>query len=263
MDVCEKMAVEHPNVIFAHASGYKYNENNFTNYFGRIYQARYLAGIVAGLKTETDKVGFVAAQDISNSEVTGGLNAFALGVESVNPEARIYVYVTNSWFDPFGERRAAQKLIAEGCDIIAQHCDTSEPQAAAGQAGVWGIGYNVDMSGYAPDAVLTSVIWNWSAYYTFLVGSVIDGSFTTEPFFGGLADGMVGIAPLNLALAAPGTQEAVDGAKARIFDGSFHVFDGVMETNDGRKVGTEGGTLSDSEITSGINWYYRNITVLE
>jgi len=262
MDVCGQMAAEHPNVIFAHASGYKSNDSNFTNYFGRLYQARYLTGIAAGLKTQTGKVGFVAAQGASNSEVTGWLNAFAMGVESVNPEAEIYVSVTNSWFDPAGERRAAQKLIEEGCDVIAQHCDTAEPQLAAQSAGVWGIGNNIDMSNLAPDAVLTSAIWNWGSYYTFLIGSIIDGSFVTEPYLGGLADGMVGIAPLAPALATPGMAEAIAEAKNRIIHGNFNVFDGEMETNDGRIIGVAGGSLSASEIAVGINWYYRNITIL-
>ncbi|MCL2099016.1 MAG: BMP family ABC transporter substrate-binding protein [Oscillospiraceae bacterium] len=263
MDVCEQMAAEHPNVIFAHASGYKHNDANFTNYFGRLYQARYLTGIAAGLKTQTGKVGFVAAQGVWNSEVTGWLNAFAMGVERVNPEAQIYVSVTNSWFDPAGERRAAQLLLDEGCDVIAQHCDTAEPQIAAENAGVWGIGTNVDMSSEAPDAVLTSAVWNWDAYYTFLIGSIIDGSFTTAPYFGGLSDGMVDIAPLAPSLTVPGMAEAISEARESIVNGSFNIFDGELETNDGRKIGKSGETLSDSEITGEINWYYRNIVVLE
>ena len=262
MDTSELLAAEHPHVVFAHVSGYKQNDTNFTNYFGRLYQGRYLSGIVAGLKTETGKIGFVAAQGIQNSEVTGGLNAFAMGVSSVNPDAQIYASVTHSWFDPSGERNAALSLISEGCDVIAQHCDTAEPQIAAEQAGVWGIGNNTDMSRYAPDAVLTSVIWNWGPYYIYLIGSIIDGSFRTEPYFGGLADGMVDLAPFSPALIAPGTEEAVAKARERIISGGFNVFDGEMETNDGNKVGTPGGSLSDDEIASGINWYYRNITVL-
>ena len=246
MDVCEQMAAEHPDVVFAHVSGYKSNNTNFTNYFGRLYQARYLAGIAAGLKTESNRVGFVAAQDSSNSEVTGGLNAFALGVESVNPDARLYTSIIHSWFDPAGERRAAQKLIDAGCDIIAQHCDTAEPQIAAEEAGVWGIGNNVDMSDQAPDAVLTSVVWNWGSYYTLLIGSVIDGSFTTEPYFGGLADGMVDVAPLTPALATPEMKKAIAEAKEGIISGGINVFGGEMETNDGRTVGKPGGILSES-----------------
>jgi len=262
MDVCELMAAEHPNVVFAHASGYKQNDTNFTNYFGRLYQARYLTGIAAGLKTQTGKVGFVAAQGVSNSEVTGWLNAFAMGVESVNPDARIYVSVTNSWFDPAGERRAAQLLIDEGCDVIAQHCDTAEPQIAAEKAGVWGIGNNTDMSSFAPDAVLTSAIWNWGPYYTQLVGSVIDGSFSTEPYLGGLADGMVDIAPLAPALKTGAMDDAIAEAKEAIKNGNNGIFDGEMNTNDGRIIGTPGGRLSSDEIAVGINWYYHNVIIL-
>jgi basic membrane protein A len=263
MDVCEKLAAKHPNVVFAHASGYKSNDTNFTNYFGRIYQARYLSGIAAGLKTQTGKVGYVAAQDKSNSEVTGGLNAFSIGVESVNPDAEVYVSVTHSWYHPAGERQAALKLIDAGCDVIAQHCDTSEPQIAAEQAGVWGIGYNIDVSLEAPNAVLTSVVWNWGVYYTYLVGGVIDGSFSTEPYFRGLAEGMVDITPLNGALALPEMETAVAEARERILSGNFNVFDGVMPANDGRRIGSENGTLSDAEITGGIDWYYHTVTEIK
>jgi basic membrane protein A len=259
MDACEKLAREFPRVVFAHATGYKQNDTNFTNYFGRVYQARYLSGIVAGLKTRAGRIGYVAAQGMDNSEVTGGLNAFALGVEKVNPGARIYVRFTYSWFDPMGETDAARSLIAGGCDVIGQHCDSAFPQIEAEKAGVWGIGYNSDMSGEAPGAVLCSVVWNWGVYYTRLVQSVIDGSFTTTPYFGGIDDGMVDITPIAAGLAAPGTAGAVDTEKLRIMNGGFNVFDGVLETNDGRTIGAGGTTLPDSEITGGINWYYRNV----
>lgn len=262
MDACEQLAKEYPNVIFAHASGYKYNETNFTNYFGRLYEARYLAGIVAGLRTRTNKIGFIAAQDSSNSEVTGGLNAFAMGAESVNPDAGVYVRITHSWYDPAGERRAAERLIAEGCDVIAQHSDTAEPQLAAADAGVWGIGSNVQMSLAAPDTVITSVLWNWDIYYSYLIGSIIDGSFETTPYLGDLAGGMLDITPLNPALKAPGSDEAVALAREQIY-GGFNIFSGVIETNDGRIFGSEETSLSDEDIRNNINWYYRNITVIE
>jgi basic membrane protein A len=263
MDICEKLAAEYPHVIFANASGYKYNDTNFTNYFGRMYQARYLSGIVAGLLTKTNKLGYVAAMDKTNSEVTGGLNAFALGVESVNPDARIYVRVTYSWFDPDGERQTARRLIEEGCDLIAQHCNNADPQKEAERAGVWGIGFNSDMSAEAPNAVLTSVVWKWGVYYTYLIGSVIDGSFTSAPYFGGLAEGIVDITPLNGALSTPEMETALAGARERILSGETGVFDGVIETNDGRSVGVKGSVLPDSEILGEIDWYYRNVVELK
>ena len=262
MTVSGKMAQEYPNVIFANASGYKYNSRNFTNFFGRMYQARFLSGIAAGLQTNTNKIGFVAAQGIANSEVTGGLNAFAIGVASVNPDAQIYVKVTHSWYHPAGERAAANLLLEHGCDVIAQHCDTNEPKRAAQRAGVWAIGANIDMSRQAPDAVLTSTLWNWDVYYKKLFASVIDGSFNTLPYFGGLDDGLVGIAPINTAVAKAGISEAVNEAKERILRDDFRIFEGLMQTNTGDFVGAQGAALSDSQIRSWIDWYYHNISEL-
>jgi basic membrane protein A len=259
METCEKLAAEFPSVVFAHATGYKYNRTNFTNYSGRVYQSRYLSGIVAGMKTQTNRIGYVAAMGKDNSEVTGGINAFALGVESVNPRAQVHVRVTYSWFDPMGEANAARELMALGCDVIAQHTNTLAPQIAAQNAGLWGIGYNVDMSVYAPGAVLTSVILRWGVYYSHLVQSVIDGTFTTEPYFGGIAEGMVDIAPLSPEFTTPEMAAAVAAARRAISGGGFNVFDGELETNEGGVIGTEGGTLPDSEIIGNIHWYYRNV----
>jgi basic membrane protein A len=259
MFVCEKLAAEHPGVVFAQASGNQHNATNLTSYFGRMYQARYLSGIVAGLKTRTNKIGFVAAMGTGNSEVTGGVNAFALGVESVNPQALVRVRVTHRWFDPVGEGEAARALIAEDCDVITQHSDTPGPQLAAREAGVWGIGYNSDMGDEAPEAVLTSVIWNWGDYYLRLVRSVVDGTFTTAPYLGGLSDGLVDLTPLNLALLPPGAAEAVADARRRLESGAFDVFEGEMMANSGRVVGAPGRRLSDEEILGGQDWYYRNV----
>jgi basic membrane protein A len=258
MDACEKLAEEFPRVIFAHATGYKHKGPNFTNYFGRVYQARYLSGIAAGLKTQTNKIGYVAAQGRDNSEVSGGINAFALGVESVNPNALVHVRVTHSWFDPMGESYAARWLLALGCDVIAQHCDTPNPQLEAEKAGKWSIGYNSDMSREAPDAVITSVVWNWGKYYAHLAQSVIDGSFTAAPYFGGLREGIVDITPLS-EFAPPGAAGAIVAARKRMEEGAFNVFDGPMETNDGRTIGGAGTTLPDSVISGGIDWYYRTV----
>ncbi|MDE7334407.1 MAG: BMP family ABC transporter substrate-binding protein [Lachnospiraceae bacterium] len=260
MDTCEALADEFPEVIFSHGTGYKSNGTNFNNYFGRIYQARYLAGIAAGLKTESNKLGYVAAMGQDNSEVTGGVNAFAMGAYSVNPDCEVYVKVTNSWFDPEGETQAAQALVDLGCDVIAQHCDTPNPQTVAEQNGVWGVGYNSDMSKDAPGAVLTSVMWDWSVYYTQAVQSAIDGTWSGENYFGGMADGLVNIADLS-DLCAEGTSEAVEAAREQITKEGFNVFDGVIETNDGSTVGEEGGTLSDSDITGNMNWYFKNVVV--
>lgn len=259
MDSCEALAEEFPEVIISHGTGYKSNGANFNNYFGRIYQARYLAGIAAGLKTESNKIGYVAAMGQDNSEVTGGCNAFAMGAYSVNPDCEVYVKVTNSWFDPEGEAQAAEALIAEGCDVIGQHCDTPNPQTSAEKAGVFGVGYNSDMSKDAPAAVLTSVMWDWSVYYTQAVQAAMDGAWTGENYFGGMDDGLVDIAPLS-DLCADGTAEAIEEAREKLLSG-WDVFDGVIETNDGSTVGTEGEHMSDADITGNMNWYFKNVVV--
>lgn len=256
------MAEKYPDVYFSHGTGYMSNGKNFNNYFGRIYQARYLSGIVAGMNTKTNKIGYVAAQDSTNSEVTGGIDAFALGVYSVNPDAVIHVKVTNSWYDPAAEKAATEKLLAMGCDVMSQHCDTPYPQTLAQEKGVYGIGYNSDMSKETPKSCLCSVIWNWSAYYTSAVKSIIDGTWDGSNYYGGMSEGLVEITDLA-DFCVKGTQEKVDEASLLIISGKFNVFDGVMQTNDGKTVGEAGKTLDDATITGGINWYYKNVVVEE
>ena len=224
-------------------------------------QAR-LREINTEMSAKTNKIGYVAAMGSDNSEVTGGIDAFALGIYSVNPDAKVYVKVTNSWYDPEGEKAAAQKLLDMDCDVIAQHCDTVDPQVLAQKKGVYSIGYNSDMSKEAPKACLCSVIWNWSAYYTAAVQSVIDGTWDGSNYYGGMNENLVGITPVA-DFAAKGTQEKVDEAKKQILSGENGVFDGVIETNTGDTVGTEGKTLDDATITGKINWYFKTVTVVD
>lgn len=262
METTAEMAEEYPDIYFSHGTGYMSNGKNFNNYFGRIYQARYLSGIVAGMNTKSNKIGYVAAMDSSNSEVTGGIDAFALGIYSVNQNAKVYVKVTNSWFDPDGEKAAAEMLLNMGCDVIAQHCDTEYPQTLAQEKGVYSIGYNSDMSKNAPEACLCSVIWNWSAYYTSAVQSVIDGTWDGSNYYGGMNENLVGLTSLA-DFCADGTAEKVEEAKAAILSGENGVFDGVIETNAGETVGKEGKTLDDAIITGGIDWYFKTVEVVE
>ena len=262
METTAQMAEEYPDVYFSHGTGYMSNGKNFNNYFGRIYQPRYLSGIVAGMNTKTNKIGYVAAMGSENSEVTGGIDAFALGVYSVNPSAQIYVKVTNSWYDPEAEKAAASTLLDMNCDVITQHCDTTYPQLLAQQKNVYSIGYNSDMSKDAPNACLCSVIWNWSAYYTAAVQSVIDGTWDGSNYYGGMNENLVGITQLAY-FCKSGTQQKVDEAKKDIISGKLGIFDGVIETNTGTTVGENGKTLKDSDITGNINWYFKTVTVVQ
>lgn len=258
MDTMEEMAKENPDVVFSHATGYKSNGTNFNNYFGRIYQARYLTGIAAGMKTKTNKIGYVAAMDSSNSEVTGGINAFALGVQSVNKDAKVYVKVTNTWDDTTLESQAAEALLDIDCDVIAQHQDSAAAQLAAEKRGVWGCGYNSDMTKDAPKAHLTAAIWNWGVYYTETAKAVMEGTWKCENYYGGMKEGLVDISPLS-DNCAEGTKEAIEKAKEEILSGKNKIFEGELKDNKGNVVCKKGEVISDADITGNMTWYYENV----
>lgn len=276
METTAEVAEEYPDIYFSHGTGYMSNETNFNNYFGRIYQARFLSGIAAGMKTETNKIGYVAAYGTELAETCSGINAFALGVQSVNPDAVVYVKSLNSWFDPANETAYAEALIDMDCDVIAQHCDTSNPQTAAEKAGVFGVGYNSNMSEVAPKAVLTSAVWDWSVYYTTAVQAVIDGTWADMGnYYEGLNTGLVGISPLS-DLCVEGTQERIDAATALMKDGSWDVFSGVKLSfdesgaavqTDADLVDSEGnvvvkageGSVEDSVIQGSMNFFVKGV----
>lgn len=276
METMNEMATQYPDVYFSHATGYESNDTNFNNYFGRIYQARYLTGIAAGLKTESNKIGYVSAYGTELAETCSGINAFTLGVQSVNPDAVVYVKTLNSWSDPTNETAYAEALIDMGCDVIAQHCDSANPQIAAENAGVYGIGYNSDMTDQAPKAELTAAVWNWDVYYTKAVQAVIDGTWSDlGNYYGGIADGFVDVAPLS-DLCADGTQERIDAVKALFNAGSWDVFSGVKLTfnDDGSVVETDGdlvdsdgnvivkaggASVEDSVIQGSMNYFVKGV----
>ena len=181
MDWTIKVAADHPEVYFGHCSGYKLAPNVAT-YFGKIEQPRYLSGIVAGLKTKTNKIGYVAAMPIP--ECIRGINAFALGVQSVNPKATVEVMWTNTWFDPAVEKQAALELLNKGCDVMAQHQDSTATQVAAQEKGAFAVGYNTPTSNAAPKAYLTAPLFNWATFYTSDVQALLDGKWTSARVLG-------------------------------------------------------------------------------
>ena len=232
-ETCAHLAEEYPDVVFAQVYAYVCNGTNLTDFYGRVYQARYLSGVVAGQKTATNKIGYVASMGKNSSQVISELNAFALGVEKANPEAKVFVKVTHSWHDPAGETLAARELINADCDIIAQHCDTPAPQVEAERAGKMGIGYNTDMSINARKAVLTSILLRWGVYYTNLVFSVMNGTFVAEPYFGSMKDGMVELAPLNESIVwEPETIHLLMEERKRIETGAFDAFIGIHSSTE-------------------------------
>lgn len=157
-----KVAKRFPNVKFEHATGYK-RSTNVATYFDRIYEARYLTGVVAGHMTKSNIVGYIAAFPIP--EVVRGINAFTLGLRSVKPDATVKVLWVNTWFDPAKEREAANSLIDQKADIITFHTDSPAAVQAAEDAGIYAIAYHSDMSDFGPKAHLTAAVHNWESFY--------------------------------------------------------------------------------------------------
>ena len=245
MDAMEELAGEYPEVKFMHFSGYKMNDTNFGNYFGAMEEARYLSGIVAGMKTESNKIGFVGAFPLT--ELFIGINAFTLGAQSVNPDATVQVIWTNSWYDPAKEKEAAEALLAAGCDVIAQHCDTTGPQVAAQDKGVWAIGYNSDTAESAPEAFMTAPVWNHGIFYVDQVQAVIDGTWAPQSYYGHLVDEYIDL--LELTDVAPeGAKEKVEEIKAQMIAGEFNPFTGVIKDQAGNIVVAEGEKLDREKI---------------
>ncbi len=231
MDPMLEAAAAHPEVTFLHATGYK-TADNMGTYFGAAEEGRYLAGMVAGSVTETNLIGYVAAFPIP--EVLRGINAFTLGAQEVNPDVTVQVVWTSTWFDPPVEGNAAQSLLDAGADVISMHQDSTAPGLAAEAAGAKWAGYNTDMEEFAPDAWLTAPVWNWGPFYLKTAEAVRAGTWTTEQYYGNMADGMVDIAPYGSSVPDD-VRKLVDERKAQIISGEFSVFPATVTDQDGNQ----------------------------
>ena len=293
LDAMNDKAAEYPEVIFSHATGYLSNDTNFNNYFGRIYQARYLTGVAAGLKsleTGNNHVGYVSAYGTEYAETCSGINGFTLGVQSVNPNATVYVKELGAWSDEQNEYAFAEELInSYGCGVIAQHCDSAQPQIAAEKAGVFGCGYNSDMTVDAPKAHLTAAVWNWDVYYKTAMETAMScggaenfvSAMGGPAYYAGLTEGLVGVSELS-DNCAPNTQAYLDAVIELIASGEWDVFSGVklsytlnddgtvtvnktdsaLKTNDGTEIVAAGGkSVEDSVITGTMNYFVEGVKV--
>lgn len=254
MDPTLKVAQQNPDVIFEHCSGFKLAKN-MGNYFGRMYQARYLSGIVAGSMTKSNILGYVAAFPIP--EVIRGINAFTLGVQSVNPDAQVRVVWTKTWYDPATEKEAAKSLLDVGADVITQHQDSPGPQEAAEEAGAYSVGYNSDMSKFAPKAHLTAPIWNWGPFYTKIVKEVQDGTWKSESLWPGMKEGVVGLAPYGPMVPAD-VKATVEEAKENIISGDLVVFAGPVKDQEGNVKIAEGEVPADKDLL-GMTWFVEGV----
>lgn len=254
MDPVIKVASRFPDTVFMHCSGFKRAENVST-YFGRIYQARYLTGMVAGAMTKSNILGYVAAFPLP--ELIRGINAFALGAQSVNPDVQVRVVWTKSWYDPATEKEAAKSLLDVGADVITQHVDSPAAQEAAAEEGVYSVGYNTDMSAFAPAAHLTSAVWNWAPIYKTAVEQVQQGTWQSQDIWHGLDKGVVDIAPFG-PMVPEDVRNKVEATKAAIADGKLKVFSGPIKDQTGQIKVNSGETLSDGEML-GMTWFVEGV----
>jgi basic membrane protein A len=249
------VAQDYPDVYFEHNTGVE-TATNVSTYFGRIYQSRFLTGLVAGSMTESNIIGYVAAFPIP--QVVRGINGFTLGVKAANPDAVVHVIWTNTWFDPVIEREAAESLVNIGADVIAQHQNSSEPQKVAEENGIWGIGYNTDMSLVAPNASLTSAIWHWGNYYVMEAQAVLDGTWESKQYWGGLKDGIIDIAPYNEAVPQA-VRDLVEEFRTRIVESGWDIFDGPLYDQNGNLVLADGDRFSDEYLLNDMDWLVEGV----
>ena len=243
-------AGEYPDVQFCHATGTQAASSglsNMHNYFTNIYEARYVSGVVAGLKLnqmiedgtvkeDACKIGYVGA--FPYAEVISGYTSFYLGAKSVCPSATMEVKYTNSWASFDLEKECADALISDGCVLISQHADTTGAPTACEAAGVPCVGYNIDMTSVAPNTALTSASMDWGVYYTYAVQCMIDGTAIDTDWCKGFAESADKITSLNDKVVAEGTEEKVKEVEDAISDGSLHVFDTSTFTVDGKELDT-------------------------
>lgn len=254
MDPTLKVAKSFPKTTFLHCAGYKTSEN-VSAYFGRIYQARYLTGMVAGRMTKNNQIGYVAAFPIP--EVVRGINAFTMGVRAVNPDAQVRVVWTKTWYDPTTEKEAAKGLLDIGVDVIAQHQDSAGPQEAAQERGVYSVGYNTDMSKFAPEAHLVSAVWDWVPFYLDVVGQVRAGTWKSGNFWPGIETGIVDISSYG-TMVPQNVQDEVNKRRQEIIDGNFVVFQGPVKDQAGNERVKSGVTMSDAELLS-FDWFVEGV----
>ncbi|MGF1561700.1 MAG: BMP family ABC transporter substrate-binding protein [Geminicoccaceae bacterium] len=250
MNPTVKVARQFPQVKFEHCTGYQ-RADNLATYAARFYEGRTVIGTIAGHVSQSGIVGYVGSFPIP--EVVRGINAFTLAAQKINPDIEVRVIWVNSWYDPGKEADAAKVLLDQGADIMVQHTDSPAPLQIAEERGASGFGQASDMRAFAPQAQLTSIVDNWDGYYVSRTGAVLDGTWTSEDTWGGLASGMVEIADYG-----PGVPEDVKAAaeevKEKIIAGGLHSFTGPIADQAGEVRIAEGEVASD-EMLLGMDWY--------
>jgi basic membrane protein A len=254
MDQVINVAKKFPNVKFEHATGYK-QADNAANYGLKLYQARHVQGVIAGMMTKTNKICYVASFPIP--EVMREINTYYLGAKKMNPDVTLAITWVYTWYDPGLEGDAAKAMMDQGCDVLAQHTDSPAPLQAAQAAGKVGFGQASDQMAFAPKAQLTATIDNWGPYYINKVGAVLDGTWTTGDYFGHMSEGAVGMAPFtnmpdDVAAEAQRVKDAISA-------GTLHGFTGPINKQDGTVFLAEGEVATREQLDT-MMFYVEGIT---
>jgi basic membrane protein A len=253
-DATAAVAPEYPDLIFENCSGFL-TADNMGSYFGRMYQGKYLAGMVGGLTTQSNKIGYVAPIQIP--EIIRLINAVTLGARSVNPDVQMEVVWIGDWFNPPAETAAVNSMVDAGVDVIFTGTDTTVPVVTADERGVWSVGYDsCESCDAAPDLCLTTPCWNWGPTYVDIVEAVRDGTWEPEAIYTAMVDGIVIVTPVGAA-APEGAQAAVDAARAAI-EGGQDVFCGPVNDNHGELRLAEGQCMTDMELIC-FDWYVEGV----
>lgn len=258
----EKAAAENPDRYFL-CTGANAVSGNMGSYFGRMYQMRYLSGIIAGCQTKTGHIGYEASYPIP--EVNRGVNAFTLGVRSVNPDAVVHLIFCGSWNDDRHADECAEKLISEyGVDVIASQVDSMEPLRVAEKRGIWSIGNNIDLSAMFPNSFLTACEWHWDEYYSEKILLCKQGKFRGEFEWLGAESGIVRLTQLDRTGNAFAECKApVEAAKKDFDDRSFDVFYGPIKDTDGNIRVPAGESMSDKNMLENFDWYVEGVEIAE
>jgi simple sugar transport system substrate-binding protein len=254
MEPMLKVAKAYPDIKFEHATGYK-TAPNMDFYDARTYEGAYLAGIVAGKMTKSNKLGVVASIPIP--EVIRNINAFTLGAQSVNPKVTTRAIWVNKWFDPGKEREAALALMDQGVDVLIQNTDSPATLQAAEEKSVMAFGWDSDMSKNGPKAHLGSAAINWAPYYTKVVGDVLAGHWEQSKSWWGVKEGAIDLVSPNATL--PADVKALLAEKtAAIKDGKLHPFQGPVKDQAGKEIVAAGKTMADQDLKS-VNFYVMGV----
>lgn len=255
MNPTARVAAEFPDKTFLHATGYQ-RDDNLGTYLSVTYEGRYVTGAAAAMVAESDVIGYIGSYPIP--EVIRDINAVYLGARSINPDIEVRVLWANTWYDPAREADAANTLMDQGADVIVQHTDSPAPMTAAERRGKWAVGQASDMSRFGPEAHLLSVVNDWAPYYIRTINEVIDGTWESEDYWGGMADDIIQIASISDRLTSEQRSE-LDDIMASISSGEFHPFAGPLNDQTGTERVPAGTTMTNAEL-AGMDWYVEGLT---